>query len=67
MRGAGRNKKHCWNFSTSRNIIFERDVDFNLFETILKSPVKGNGKFIQLLWTEGELWLDNYIILTVRK
>ena len=67
MRGAVGNEKHFWNFSTSRNLLFERDVGLSLFEIILKSPVKGNGKFIQLLWTEGELWLNNDIILTVRK
>lgn len=67
MRAGENKKKHFWNFSTPRNILFERDLDFNLFETILKSPVKGNGKFISLLWMEGELWLNNEIISTVGK
>ena len=61
-----KNNKHFWNFSTSRNILFERDHDFNLFETILKSPVSGNGKFISMLWMEGQFWLNNEILLSVR-
>lgn len=64
----GNDKKHFWNFVTTRNILFERDLECNdnLFESILKAPVNGNEKFISLLWVEGELWLNNEIISTVR-
>lgn len=44
-------------FKTSRNLLFERSDDGeNLFEEILRTPGAGNSKFINLIWTECELW-----------
>lgn len=47
----------CHKFTTSRNLLFERsDDEENLFEEILRTPGAGNSKFINLIWTECELW-----------
>lgn len=50
-------------FKTSRNLIFERDQDENLFEEILRTPGAGNSKFINMIWTECELWRQRDILV----
>ena len=57
-------KNKFWNFMTSRNILFERELesDESLFEVILKTPGHGSGKFISLIWSEGELWKKQEIL-----
>ncbi|CAO1409106.1 unnamed protein product [Diamesa tonsa] len=54
-----------WGFKTSRNILFERAscVDKSLFETILSTPLDGNGKFISLIWIECELWREQNVLI----
>ena len=41
-----------WNFMTSRNFLFERELesDLSLFEIILKTPGHGSGSFIGVIW-----------------
>ncbi|CRK97404.1 CLUMA_CG010794, isoform A [Clunio marinus] len=51
-------------FKTSRNLLFERDDDENLFEEILRTPGVGNSKYINLIWTECELWRKRDILIT---
>lgn len=60
-------KKKFWNFMTSRNILFERELesDESLFEIILKTPGLGSGQFISLIWSEGELWKNHEVLETV--
>lgn len=52
---------------TSRNILFERELesDESLFEIILKTPGHGSGKFISLIWSEGELWKNQDVLEAV--
>lgn len=52
-------------YKTSRNLLFERDNDENLFEEILRTPGSGNSKFINLIWTECELWRKRDVLLSV--
>lgn len=52
-------------FKTPRNLLFERDDDENLFEEILKTPGAGNSEFINLIWTECELWRDKKVLTEV--
>ena len=56
-----------WGFKTSRNILFERAscVELSLFETILSTPLDGNGKFISLIWIECELWREQNVLIEV--
>lgn len=60
-------KNYFWGLTTTRNILFERGLesDESLFEVILKTPGHGSGKFISLIWTEGELWKNQNILETV--
>lgn len=51
-------------FKTSRNLLFERDEDENLFEEILRTPGAGNSKFINLIWAECELWRNQDILVS---
>ena len=59
--------KKSRNFTTSRNILFERELesDESLFEIILKTPGHGRGRFISLIWSEGELWKNQEVLETV--
>lgn len=50
-------------FKTSRNLLFERDTDESLFEEILRTPGAGNSKFINLIWTECELWRKRDVLI----
>lgn len=50
-------------FTTSRNLLFERDDDENLFEEILRTAGTGNFKFINLIWTECELWRNREVLI----
>lgn len=52
-------------FKTSRNVLFERDTDESLFEEILRTPGAGNSKFINLVWTECELWRNRDLLIAV--
>ena len=50
---------------TSRNILFERELelDLSLFEIILKTP--GHGSFISVIWCEGDLLKNQEVLETV--
>lgn len=50
-------------FKTSRNLLFERDTGESLFEEILSTQGAGNAKFINLIWTECELWRKQDILI----
>lgn len=50
-------------FKTSRNLLFERDNDENLFEDILRTPGAGNSKFVNLIWNECELWRERDVLI----
>lgn len=52
-------------YKTSRNLLFERDNDESLFEEILRTPGAGNSKFINLIWTECELWRKRDILVAM--
>lgn len=52
-------------FKTSRNLLFERDSDESLFEEILMTPGAGNSKFINLIWTECELWRQRDVLVSM--
>lgn len=54
---------HIESFKTSRNLLFERDEDENLFEVILRTPGAGNSSFISMIWTECELWRKQDILV----
>ena len=58
-------KKKFRNFTTSRDILFERELDSDesLFEIILKTP--GSGRFISVIWIEGELWKNQEVLESV--
>ena len=60
-------KKRFWNSITSRNILFERELesDESLFEVILKTPGHCSGQFISIIWSEGELWKNQNVLETV--
>lgn len=60
----------CWSwlglrkFKTSRNLLFEHNDDGeSLFEEILSTPGFGKSKFINLIWTECELWRKREILV----
>ena len=51
-------------FKTSRNILFEfDDTGESLFEEILGTQGAGISKFINLIWTECELWRKRDILV----
>lgn len=50
-------------FKTSRNLLFERDSGKSLFEEILSTQASGNSNFINLIWTECELWRKRDILI----
>lgn len=50
-------------FKTSRNLLFERDSGDSLFEEILSTQAPGNSYFINLIWTECELWRKRDILI----
>lgn len=56
-------KLHLKHFRTSRNLLFERDNNENLFEYILRTPGAGNSSFISLIWTECELWRTKDVLI----
>ena len=52
-------------FKTSRNLLFEHDINESLFEEVLRTPGAVNSRFITLIWTECDLWRNQDILLTV--
>lgn len=62
-----KSKLSCWSFrkfKTTRNILFELDdTGESLFDDILSTQGAGISKFIDLIWTECELWRKRDILV----
>lgn len=54
-------------YKAAKELLFEREGDhkMNFFEKILKTPGKGNGQFISLVWVCCDLWRDVDILTQV--